>query len=109
MAAVERGESAALEMLDQGLYLSRWQRASENGRRYLRIMAELSDDIVRTADVAARFGSRGAAASARAALIGLGLIYASGYGSVAFSVPRMAEFVRRVSPAYEQPYYERPV
>ena len=72
-------------------------------------MAESSDDIVRTADVAARFGSRGAAASARAALIGLGLIYASGYGSVAFSVPRMAEFVRRVSPAYEQPYDERPV
>lgn len=102
--AVDRGKAEALRMLDHGLYMSRWQKATEAGRMYLRIMADLSDGPVRTADVAQRFRSRGSAASARASLISDGLIYSSGYGQVAFSVPRMAEFVRRAMPEVEQPY-----
>ncbi|KAB8288238.1 ATP-binding protein [Bifidobacterium avesanii] len=102
--AVAKGKSEALRMLDHGLYMSRWQKATEAGRMYLRIMADLSDGPVRTADVARRFRSRGSAASARASLIADGLIYSAGYGQVAFSVPRMAEFVRRVMPEVEQPY-----
>lgn len=104
VTAVEQGEPEALDMLDHGLYMARWLRATENGRAYLRIMADLSDGPVRTADVKKRFANEGSAASARASLIELGLIYASGYGQVAFSVPRMAEFVRRIMPQVDQIY-----
>ncbi|KAA8820765.1 helix-turn-helix domain-containing protein [Bifidobacterium vespertilionis] len=62
------------------------------------------DGPVRTADVAKRFRSKGAASSARTSLIEEGLIYPAGYGQVAFSVPRMGEFARRALPAVEQPY-----
>lgn len=104
LSAVRQGEPEALDMLDHGLYMSRWLRATENGRAYLRIMADLSDGPVRTADVKKRFANAGSAASARSSLIELGLIYAAGYGQVAFSVPRMAEFVRRVMPDIDQIY-----
>lgn len=106
--AVKRGEPEALAMLDQGLYLSRWQRATPAGRSYLKIMANQPGEIMPTSVIAAGFDSRGTASTARAALIELGLVYSPEHGKIAFSIPGMAAFIRRVDPAEEQAYDKRP-
>lgn len=42
--AVRRGEPVARRELDDGLYLSRWQRATAQGREYLAAMASINGD-----------------------------------------------------------------
>jgi hypothetical protein len=59
-------------------------------------MAVDGDEFARTPDVANRMNrSQSNVGPIRAGLIGKGLIYAPEYGTVAFTVPGMAEFIRR--------------
>lgn len=90
------GIAAGGRELDTGFFGARWDRATKAQRQYLRAMAELGDEAVGTADVARHLGRRASDLSPhRDQLIRKGLIYAPEWGSVAFTVPGMGEFVRR--------------
>ncbi len=86
--AVLAGEHEALRVLDQGLYESRWQRSTKQGRQYMRAMAALHTEVCDSAAVA-RFMHKKTQDifKARKTLIELGLIYAPERGKVAFTVP----------------------
>jgi hypothetical protein len=63
---------------------------------YMQAMAEDRGRESRTPEIAARMGrTQSNLGPIRAGLIGKGLIYAPEYGSVAFTVPGMREFIRR--------------
>lgn len=105
-AAAAQGAKQALTELDEGFFLSRWERATRVEQEYLRAMAALSRN-----DVAKETLPKDAVASSaiahsldrkvqslgptRAGLISKGLIYAPAHGVVAFTVPLMAGFVER--------------
>ncbi len=94
--AVDTGHAS----LDAGFYSSRWLRATEAERRYLAAMSDTGTSTPRTATVAAALGtSLQAVAPHRDACIKKGLIWAPERGIVAFTVPGMAEFIRRQSTA----------
>lgn len=99
-------EPYARAELDEGLYSSRWQRASTPGRRYLTAMAEIGGDTPSsTSEIARRLGKTpGEVSMARDSLIKLGLIYSPEHGKVAFTVPDMGEFILRAAPSDGQAY-----
>lgn len=103
--AVLAGECEALRVLDHGLYESRWQRSTKQGRQYMRAMAALHTEVCDSAAVA-RFMHKKTQdiSKARKTLIELGLIYSPERGKVAFTVPGMAEFISRVEPDEQLPY-----
>lgn len=103
--AVERGLPEAWRTLDHGLYVSRWQRASELGRDYMAAMAAAGTEAVDTADVARRLGRPNSSlTNVRNQLIELGLIYAPRRGQVAFTVPGMDRYIKRALPVRVEPY-----
>jgi hypothetical protein len=82
--------------LDTGFFRVRWDRATRAEQRYLRAMAADGDAGSSSGDVAARLGgATNSFGPARAKLISKGLIYAAEHGKVAFTVPGMADFIRR--------------
>lgn len=84
------------ERLDSGFFASRWSRATPSERRLLVAMAEDGDGPSATGTVAQRLGLRTTSLGpARAALISKGLIYAPEHGLMAYTVPGMADYVRR--------------
>jgi hypothetical protein len=96
----ELAVAAGRAQLDAGFFPSRWERATKAERRYLLHMAEDGDTGSGTTAVANRMGTTvNALGPARSGLIGKGLIYAPEHGRVAFTVPGMADFIRR---QYEQ-------
>ena len=106
LRAVKESEADARAELDEGLYASRWQRATVAGREYLAAMAAISgDEPSSTSDVARSLGKNTQQVSSiRQSLIELGLIYSPARGKVAFTVPNMGEFILRASPAAGQTY-----
>lgn len=103
--AVEKGAPSARDELDEGLYASRWQRATHAGRRYLEAMASVSDNDCQSKQVAKALGRQASELTAtRHELIRLGLIYSPERGRVAFTVPGMAEYIRRAIPSEETAY-----
>ncbi|MBT1176028.1 ATP-binding protein [Bifidobacterium callimiconis] len=102
--AVKRGEPVARAELDQGLYVSRWQWATPLGREYLAAMAAIGETC--TSSQVAKHMNRSVSdlSSIRLALIELGLVYSPERGRIAFTVPGMDEFIRRVMPAEVQSY-----
>ena len=92
------GLLAARREVDDGLYRSRWERATPAQRDLLRSVAFGADSIGSTvADIAKRMGkSRTSDISvARNELIKKGLLYAPERGLLAFTVPGMEEFIAR--------------
>ncbi|MDR7280005.1 ATP-binding protein [Catenuloplanes atrovinosus] len=84
-----------------GFFGSRFDRATPAERDYMRAMASLSPDddsldtAVPTSDIARALGRRPASLSpARDALIKKGLIYSGERGTVAFTVPHFARYLR---------------
>ena len=70
-------------------------RATATERLFLEAMAA-DGDACRTADVARRMGrTMSNIGPIRAGLIAKGLVFAPDYGVVAFTVPGMADFIRR--------------
>jgi hypothetical protein len=87
-------------VLDGGFFRARWDRATATERLYMRAMAALmagpENTSSPTADIATQLErSIKSLGPVRAGLIAKGLIYAPEYGSVAFTVPGMADFIRR--------------
>src|SRR5438874_11790292 len=84
-----------------GFFGSRYERATPAEREYMRTMAALStadsqlDPAVPTAEIARTLGRKPASLSpARDALIKKGLIYSGERGTVAFTVPHFARYLR---------------
>jgi predicted Rossmann fold nucleotide-binding protein DprA/Smf involved in DNA uptake len=85
-----------MRALDEGFFRSRWDRATDAQKEYLQAMAAVGDEEASAKDIAARLHmpiSR--IAPRRAELITKGLIYSSGRGMVAFTVPKMGDYIRR--------------
>jgi hypothetical protein len=90
------GVEAGRRELDIGFYGSRWERATAAQRAYLRALAAGGDEPSSSADVAGRLSRRPSDVSvARDQLIKKGLLYAPDRGTIAFTVPGMAEFIVR--------------
>jgi hypothetical protein len=82
----------------EGLYRSRWERATTVQKHYLRAMADLAgDDAVGVGELVVHLGKRRASdlSVPRNELIRKGLVYAPERGLVAFTVPGMAEFIEQ--------------
>jgi hypothetical protein len=93
---VEVGLRAARREVDDGLYRSRWERATPAQRDLMRALARLGRDApTAVADIATAMGrSRTSDISvARNELIKKGLVYSPERGLLAFTVPGMHEFV----------------
>jgi hypothetical protein len=93
----DAGLVQARREVDAGLYRARWQRATPVQRQIMRTMADQAgDEPVGIAQVADALGRGGNELSApRDQLIKKGLIYAPDRGLIAFTVPGMADYVRR--------------
>lgn len=90
------GVAEGYRALDAGFFAARWERATPAERELLRAMAADGDQPSRTGEVAARLGrSTASLGPARAQLIAKGIVYAPEHGSLAYTVPGMADFVRR--------------
>lgn len=90
--AVHLGRQA----LDSGFFPSRWTRATDRERRYLRAMARTGESAPRSGRVAAEMGTTTTAVSdLRDSTIKKGLIWSPEHGRVAFTVPHMADFILR--------------
>ena len=87
----------AEQQLDEGFFRSRWDRASDLQKSYMRAMAYDFDRPSKTADISKRLGIEASSLSPRRAeLISKGLIYSPQHGTVAFTVPQMAAFINRL-------------
>jgi len=92
------GGAAARSEVDEGLYRSRWERATPAQRDLLRALADLSgEDPARISDLATHMGkSRVTDLSvSRNESIKKGLVYSPERGLLAFTVPGMSEFIAR--------------
>lgn len=95
---VETGLASARREVDDGLYRSRWERATPAQRDLLRALAALTDDgAAGIKDIARRMGKARTSdvSVARLELVKKGLVYAPERGLLAFTVPGMSEFITR--------------
>lgn len=100
VADVRVGIADAQREIDDGLYRSRWERATPAQRDLLRALAQIAgDESGAVSDVATALGkTRSQQISvAREELIKKGLVYAPERGLLAFTVPGMHDFVARQS------------
>lgn len=92
------GIEAGVAELDIGFYGSRWERATTAQRAYLVAIAEDGAEAASSAEVARRLGRRPSGVSAiRDQLIKKGLLHAPDRGTIAFTVPGLAEYIHRHS------------
>lgn len=95
---VEVGLAAAGQEVDDGLYRSRWERATPAQREVVRALARLGgEEPAPVAEIAIAAGKARSSdiSVARVELIKKGLVYAPERGQLAFTVPGMHEFVAR--------------
>jgi hypothetical protein len=95
---VSVGGQFARNEVDEGLYRSRWERATPAQRKLLRVMGELGgDNPVAISDLATAMGRRRVSdlSVARNEVIKKGLLYAPERGWLAFTVPGMPAFIVR--------------
>ena len=99
-AAVEQALPVVQEILDEEFFDNRVEEATNEERRYMAAMADLGDGPQTTAEVTEKAGYKARASSgkARQALIRKGLIYDPQHGTVDFTVPHFANFMRRRYP-----------
>jgi AAA ATPase domain len=96
---VLEGLKISQKMLDESFYKSRLDRSTPLERKYLRAMAELGDNTVRSGEIAALLGKEPQQLSpTRNNLIKKGTIYSPAYGGTAFTVPMFDEYLKRVLP-----------
>ena len=100
---VNVGEASARAEVNEGLYRSRWERATPAQQMLLRAMAALGGDRPSSiAELAAAMGKRRVSdlSVARNELIKKGLVYSPERGLLAFTVPGMHEFIAEQEAGY---------
>lgn len=87
--------------LDSGFFRTRLERASEHEAAFMRAMAATGDGPWPAQDVAGRLHGRSAKqiAAVRTSLLDKGLVHVPAPGTVAFTVPQFASFLRRAGGA----------
>jgi len=96
---VEASIPSATAQLDDGFFRVRIGRTSSSERMYLRAMAELGADPVRTVDVATLLGrATSSLGPTRDTLIKKALCYAPKWGHIAFTVPLFDQYLKRLMP-----------
>jgi hypothetical protein len=100
LAAVERAHELVLGVLDGDFFHVRFERATAGEQRYLAAMAGLGEGPHSSGEVTRRLGyaSTTETAAIRDSLLRKGLIYSPRHGSVDFTVPLFADFMRRRHP-----------
>jgi AAA ATPase domain len=97
-AAAVEGMRIGKARLDDGFFRSRWERATPAERDYLSAMAADGDAPSQSGEVARRLHKQPTQLGpVRAKLIAKGLVFAPEHGSIAFTVPGMADFIARQS------------
>jgi hypothetical protein len=92
----QAGVQLGREMLDNGFFRARWDRATPAERSFMAAMAADGSSPSESGAVAKRMKkSLSSLGPARANLIAKGLVWAPDHGLIAFSVPGMAEFIER--------------
>lgn len=95
-ADVDAAVPAAIDDLDTGFFLIRWDRATKAEQKYLIAMASLGKGPYRSGSVAAEMGKdTTGVGTLRHKLKEKGLCYAPRYGEIDFTVPLFDDFVRR--------------
>ncbi len=92
------GGEAARGEVDEGLYRSRWERATPAQKDLLRALARTgNDDPVPISELVTAMGKKRVSdlSVARNELIKKGLVYSPERGLLAFTVPGMSEFIAR--------------
>ena len=101
--AVERAHELVLSVLDTAFFHVRFERATPLEQRYLAAMASLGDGPQSSGAVTRALGyaSTTETGTIRDSLIKKGLIYSPRHGTVDFTVPLFADFMRRQHPLTE--------
>jgi hypothetical protein len=91
------GGHQAQERLDEGFFLVRYERASTAQRGFLHAMSRCEGPPYHIADIAHALGKTDlrSISTKRNALIKKGLIFAPQHGTVDYTVPRFADYLRR--------------
>ncbi len=95
---VRIGSELARREVDEGLYRSRWERATPGQRELLRALARLGgEQAASVAELAQSLGKKQVShlSVARDELIKKGLVFAPERGMLAFTVPGMSDFIMR--------------
>ncbi len=99
LADVEAGSITALAALDQSFFRVRFDRLTQNEKKYLRAMAELGPGPHRSGDIAEQLARKVTSLGpTRNQLIAKGMIWSPSHGETAFTVPLFDEFMRRIIP-----------
>ena len=99
LADVEAGSITALAALDQSFFRVRFDRLTQNEKKYLRAMAELGPGPHRSGDIALQLARKVTSLGpTRNQLIAKGMIWSPNHGDTAFTVPLFDEFMRRIMP-----------
>lgn len=97
----ERATAQAIAELDASFFQVRFDRLTQQEKRYLRAMAALGEGPHRSGDIAALLGRKvSSAAALRATLIEKGMIYSRAHGDTAFTVPLFDGFMKRIMPEF---------
>lgn len=95
-SVAEDAQGAVEAKLDESFFRVRAERTTDLELEYLRAMAELGPGEQTAGDVAAVMGRTSEQLGAtRARLIAKGLVYSSGHGRGAFTVPQFDRYMRR--------------
>jgi hypothetical protein len=88
--------AAGTQLLDEGLFRSRWNRATPVQREFMRAMAQ-DHGPSQIAVLVTRLGKKkpSSLSVAREALITKGLVFAPDRGQLQFTVPHMDDYIRR--------------
>ena len=100
----ETAAVAVEEKLDSGFFKVRLDRTTELQKSYLRAMAELGPEPQQAGHVAELLGrSSSQCGPIRRQLLDKGLLYTTGHGYAAFTVPKFDEYLKRTIPPLTDP------
>lgn len=94
---VKIASARAMASLDAGFFSIRMDRLTANEKRYLRAMAKIGKEPMRSGEIARELKQKiNETAPVRARLIEKGMIWSPGHGKTAFTVPQFGEYLRRI-------------
>jgi hypothetical protein len=106
VSCVEENIPAFFDTLDTGFFRSRYERCSENDKKFIFAMVACGELPCTIANVAANLGKKvGSISTSRAQLISKGIIYSVRYKELGFTVPEFSGFIERLE-EYQQWYAE---
>ncbi len=94
---VEKSTAQYFSQLDESFYKSRWNRATDQEKAYMRSMAQLGTGQYKSSDVADNMQRKPESLGPlRAGLITKGFIYSPAYSFIDFTVPGFEKFLKRI-------------